>query len=78
MGARVRWSRHAKSEVVEIRDYVERDSKANAVQIVGEFMDLIVGSYRLMYRVSSGEITVFSIRHTRRRVPKRFRSEWLR
>jgi hypothetical protein len=26
-------------EVVEIRDYVERDSKANAVQIVGEFLD---------------------------------------
>jgi len=42
-----------------------------------ERRELISGSYRLMYRVSSSEIVIFSIRHTRRRVPKRFRTEWL-
>jgi plasmid stabilization system protein ParE len=42
-----------------------------------ERRELIVGSYRVMYRVSSKDITVFSVRHTRRRVPKRFRNEWL-
>jgi plasmid stabilization system protein ParE len=42
-----------------------------------ERRELIVGSYRVMYRVSSNGIIVFSVRHTRRRVPRRFRSEWL-
>jgi toxin ParE1/3/4 len=42
-----------------------------------ERRELIVGSYRVMYRVSFREITVFSVRHTRRRVPKGFRKEWL-
>jgi toxin ParE1/3/4 len=103
VGAGLRWSRNGRQELNEIRAYIERDSKANAVHVVGQFLDaadrlemyplsghvietwntperreLIVGSYRLMYHVSSSEIIVFSVRHTRRRVPKRFRSEWLR
>ncbi|HEU0298809.1 MAG TPA: type II toxin-antitoxin system RelE/ParE family toxin [Longimicrobium sp.] len=103
MGARVRWSRNAQREVTKIRQYIERDSKAKAVQVVGQFVfaakrlstfplsghiikpwnhparrELIVGSYRLMYQVSPIGIVVFSIRHTRRRIPKRFRNDWLR
>jgi plasmid stabilization system protein ParE len=78
VGTGVRWSHNARREVDEIRAYIERDSKAGAVHVVGEFLDaadrlaiyplsgriiqtwknperreLIVGSYRVMYRVSS-------------------------
>jgi toxin ParE1/3/4 len=102
VGARVGWSSNARLEVVQIQHYIERDSKANAVQVIGRLLDaanrlknyplsgrviqqwnnparreLIVGSYRLMYHVSLSDIVVFSVRHTRRRVPKRFRNEWL-
>jgi toxin ParE1/3/4 len=102
VGARVTWSSKAQGEVAAIRDYIERDSKANAVQVVGQFFhaanrlstyplsgriieewndpvhrEVIVGSYRLMYEVSPSEVVVFSVRHTRRRLPKRFRKEWL-
>ena len=44
-----------------------------------EHRELIVGSYRVMYHVpdDDDEIVVFRIWHTRRRVPKRFRQEWL-
>lgn len=103
MGTRVTWSRNAEVEVNKIRDYIERDSKANAAHVVGQFFvaarrlkayplsgrvieawndprrrELIVGNYRVMYEVSPSEIIIFDVRHTRRRVPKRFRSEWLR
>lgn len=102
MGTRVTWSRNARLEVEKIRTHIERDSKYNAVQVVGsilaaakrltvyplagpmiaqwnnpEHRELIVGSYRVMYRVLRNEITIFSVRHTRRRVPKRFRNTWL-
>lgn len=40
--------------------------------------ELIVGSYRVMYSTKHEEVVVFSVRHARRRIPKRFRSEWLR
>ena len=40
--------------------------------------ELIVGSYRVMHSVEQEEIIVFSIRHSRRRLPKRFPREWLR
>jgi toxin ParE1/3/4 len=39
--------------------------------------EVIAGSYRVMYHVVPGKIKVFDVRHTRRRVPKRFRKEWL-
>lgn len=102
MGTRVTWSRNARLEVEKIRAHIERDSKDNAVKVVGSFLaaarrltvyplaghiiepwnnperrELIVGSYRVMYRVLRNEITVFSVRHTRRRVPKRFGNKWL-
>lgn len=90
-------------EVTKIKQYIERDSKANAVQVVGQFLEtanrlktfplsgrmvpewkrpavreLIVGSYRLMYSIKEADIIIFSVRHSRRRLPRRFRSEWLR
>jgi toxin ParE1/3/4 len=40
--------------------------------------ELIVGSYRVLHSVDHEEVIVFSIHHSRRRLPKRFRSEWLR
>jgi toxin ParE1/3/4 len=103
VGARVTWSLKAELELAEIRDYIERDSKANAVQVVEQLLDavdrlsiyplsghiitkwknparrdLVVGSYRLMYEISSGEIIIFGVQRTRRRIPKRFRNEWLK
>lgn len=103
MGARVRWSRKALAELAEVRDYIERDSSANAGPVIRQIAadarrleryplsgriikewnnparrEVIVGSYRLMYRVMGTQVIVFGVRHTRRRVPKRFRNEWLR
>lgn len=40
--------------------------------------ELVVGSYRLLYCVTPDETVVFHVRHTRRRIPGRFRAEWLR
>lgn len=39
--------------------------------------ELIVGSYRVMHSIEQEEIIVFSLRHVRRRLPRRFRREWL-
>jgi plasmid stabilization system protein ParE len=39
--------------------------------------ELIVGSYRMMYSLNNEDIIIFSVRHSRRRLPKRFRREWL-
>lgn len=103
MGARVRWSRRALSELAQVRDYIERDSSANAGHVVRQITaaarrlekyplsghvieqwndrerrEVIVGSYRLMYRIRGAQVIVFGIRHTRRQVPKRFRNEWLK
>lgn len=102
MGARVKWSSRALSALAAIREYIERDSTANAVQVgrqitaaarrAGSYplsgriiekwknpnlREVIVGSYRVMYQVLPGKIKVFDVRHTRRRVPKRFRNQWL-
>jgi toxin ParE1/3/4 len=42
--------------------------------------ELIVSRYRVMYsaKEEEEEVIVFDVRHVRRRVPKRFRSEWLK
>jgi toxin ParE1/3/4 len=40
--------------------------------------ELIVGSYRVMYSIEPEEVIVFTVRHVRRRLPQRFRREWLR
>lgn len=40
--------------------------------------ELIVGSYRVMYSAKHEDVIVFGVRHVRKRVPKRFRSEWLK
>ena len=40
--------------------------------------ELIVGNYRVMHSIEPEEIIVFTVRHSRRRLPRRFRREWLR
>lgn len=103
MRARVTWSLKARLELAEVWNYIKRESKANALQVLREIgaaarrlnehpfsgrmvpewrrpavRELIVGSYRMMYSIQDGEVIIFSVRHSRRRLPKRFRSEWLR
>jgi toxin ParE1/3/4 len=53
VGARVTWSSRAQKEVAEIRNYIERDSKANAVQVVTQ---LVSAANRLRRYPSSGRM----------------------
>lgn len=103
MRSRITWSSKAQLELAAVWNYIERNSKASALQLLRDVAaatrrvrehplsgrmvpewkrpsvrEVIVGSYRVMYSIKAEEIIVFGVRHSRRRLPKRFRNEWLR
>lgn len=67
---RVVWTPVAREELAEIRSYIARDSGRLVPELEQPMLrEIIVGSYRIVYRVISDQVQILTVVHGARRFP---------
>jgi len=67
----VHWTNNAIAHLVDIYEYVARDSSIYAKRMVDRITKLLIEKpYRIIYRIKSEQVDVLAVVHCRQLLPK--------